>query len=42
MSACISWILIFGYYIINKPEMLIAAGLFGIAAEVSCLKRLKE
>ena len=42
MSACISWLLIFLYWMSDKPEMIIAAGLFGIAAEISCLKRLKE
>ena len=37
MSSLIAWMLIILYCLFDKPEMIIAAGLFGIAAEISCL-----
>lgn len=37
MSTCISIALMILYGLYNEPEMLIAAGLFGIAAEVCYL-----
>lgn len=38
MSGIIAWILIFIYILTDKPEMIIGAGLFGIAAEIYALK----
>lgn len=42
MSALISIVLMIFYYSYGKAEMLVAAGLFGIAAELSCFKRLRD
>lgn len=39
MSGLIAWGLIVLYWTFDKPEMIIAAGLFGIASEVvACFK----
>lgn len=38
MSGIIAWFLIFSYIVTNKPEMIIASGLFGIASEIYALK----
>ena len=38
MSGIIAWFLIFIYILTDKPEMIIGAGLFGIAAEIYALK----
>lgn len=37
MINLIVWLLIFIYLISSKPELIISAGLFGIAAEISRL-----
>lgn len=37
MSALIAWICIVTYLLQGKPELIIAAGLFGIASEVKFL-----
>ena len=41
MSSLIAWMLIILYWLFDKPEIIIAAGLFGIAAEISCLFKIK-
>ena len=38
-SSFIAWMLIILYWTYDKPEMIIAAGLFGIAAEIYALKK---
>ena len=35
MSNLIAWLLLFGYLVTRKPELIISAGLFGLAAEIS-------
>ena len=37
MSSLIAWILIFCYFCFDKPELIISAGLFGIAAEINLI-----
>lgn len=39
MSSFIAWMLIIFYTVFDESELIIAAGLFGIAAEICALKK---